>query len=212
MKRKRIRTAHIAMDPLLCIACWKCVETCPKKVIGKTDYFLHKYVVFKNADVCTGCGRCIKTCPNGVFFKVDKTVYNHKMNKGILFCIERLLPIVFLASAVTGIGLHIAGHGTNHEAWHNWGAAHISTSFFWLLSVVAHIRRHRLWYNTLLSHKIAHKHWIALFLSILFPIVTITGIWLMAYVKEAHSSIGLLHYKFGIILLILTLIHLFHRK
>lgn len=31
------------------------------------------------------------------------------------FSVERLLPLAFVASAVTGIGLHIAGHGTNHE-------------------------------------------------------------------------------------------------
>lgn len=34
--------------------------------------------------------------------------------------IERLMPLAFVASAVSGFGLHIAGHGTSHEVWHNW--------------------------------------------------------------------------------------------
>lgn len=37
-----------------------------------------------------------------------------------------LLP--FVASAVTGIGLHVAGHGAGHEVWHNWAVAHVLSS------------------------------------------------------------------------------------
>lgn len=82
---KRITTAYVAMTPHLCMACWECVEKCPKQVIGKTGFFLHKHVMFENVDACIGCGKCIKTCPNGVFFKLDKTVSNRKRIEGHRF-------------------------------------------------------------------------------------------------------------------------------
>lgn len=209
---KRTTTAYVTMNQHLCSACWRCVEKCPKKVIGKTGFFLHRHVVFINADACVNCGNCIKICPNSVFFKVDKTVSVHKTNNGIGFLIERLLPIAFIASAITGIGLHIAGKSNSHEMWHNWGAGHIFASFLWLLSVVVHVRRHILWYKTFTSKGFADKRWIIFILSILFLIATITGILLIACVEGANSHIGLLHYKFGILLLVFSVIHIPFRK
>lgn len=209
---KRITTAYVAINPRLCMACWECVEKCPQKVIGKTGLFIHRHVMFKNADACIGCGKCIKTCPHNVFFKLDKTVSVRKVDTGINFHIESLLPIAFLASAITGIGLHIAGHGTSHAVLQNWEAAHISASLFWLLLVAVHVKRHKHWYKTLISKGITNKRWIIFFLSILFLIVAITGILLGVYIKEAFTPIGSLHYKLGILLLVLSLIHILYRK
>ena len=191
------------MNPRRCMACWKCVEKCPKKVIGKTGFLGHRHVIFENADACIGCNKCIKTCLQGVFFKPDASV-SCTMNMGMAFRIERLLPLAFVASAVTGIGLHIAGHGTSHETWHNWGVAHVVASFIWLLSVMAHVRRHKHWYKS--------KRLITFFLSIAFLIVAVTGILLVAYVEGPGSSIGLWHYKLGILLWVLSLIHALYRK
>lgn len=212
MAMKRKTTAYVAMNSRFCMACWECVEKCPKNVIGKTGLFLHRHVVFKNADACVGCGKCIKNCPHGVFFKLNKTVSAQSKNKGILFSIERLLPTVFLLSVITGIGLHIAGNCTSHEVWHNWVVAHILASFFWLLLVAVHVKRHSSWFKTLLSKEFVNKRWINFLLLVLFLIVAVTGILLIASVKSAHSSIGLLHYKLGLLLLIVSLIHIFYRK
>ena len=143
----------------------------------------HRHVIFENADACIGCNKCIKTCPQGVFFKPDASV-SCTMNMGMAFRIERLLPLAFVASAVTGIGLHIAGHGTSHETWHNWGVAHVVASFIWLLSVMAHVRRHKHWYKTLVSKRVTCKRLITFFLSIAFLIVAVTGILLVAYVDR----------------------------
>lgn len=78
-------------------------------MIGKAGSFLHRHTVFKNADACIGCGKCIKTCHNGVFFKLDKTVSANEANPKISFRIERLLPLAFIASAVTGIACILPG-------------------------------------------------------------------------------------------------------
>ena len=32
-----LKTKHIAIDPDKCKACYKCVENCPKKVLGKPN-------------------------------------------------------------------------------------------------------------------------------------------------------------------------------
>ena len=86
------------------------------------------------------------------------------------------------------------------------------TSSLWLLSVIVHVMRHKYWYKTLVSRRFTNKHCITLSLSILFLIVAITGILLISYVKGANSPIGLWHYKLGLFLLMLSLIHVFHRK
>lgn len=74
MTMKKVATKYVAMNPRRCVACWKCVEECPKGVIGKVGFLWHKHVVFKDVEACVGCNRCVRTCPNGVFFKADETL------------------------------------------------------------------------------------------------------------------------------------------
>lgn len=98
------------------------------------------------------------------------------------FTIERLLPLAFVTSAVSGIGLHIAGHGTSHEVWHNWAVVHVLSSLLWLISVAYHIKRHGCWYKAMASKGIGKKSHTTIALSVVFLIVAITGIMLIAYV------------------------------
>lgn len=125
--------------------------------------------------------------------------------------IERLMPLAFVASAVTGIGLHIAGHGTNHEVWHNWAVAHVLSSLLWLVSGTFHIKRHVRWYKAIASKGIGRKSRTTLALSVVFLIVTVTGIVLLACVDGANSAIGLWHYWLGIVLMALSFIHITKR-
>ena len=128
------------------------------------------------------------------------------------FYMKLLLPLAFVMSAVTGIGLHIAGHGTNHEAWHIWNAAHVAASLLWLASVSFHVKRHRYWYKSLARKGIGRKSKTTLFLSATFLTVTVTGIMLLAYVSGANSGIGLWHYRLGILLTVLSLVHAARRR
>lgn len=66
-KLSRSSIAHIKINPRTCVACWKCVDACPKQVIGKVEFLWHKHIVLKNPKDCSGCAKCIKTCPHGVF-------------------------------------------------------------------------------------------------------------------------------------------------
>lgn len=64
---KKIQSLYIKVDLHKCKACWKCIEVCPKQVIGKVGFLWHKHIVLKESDNCTGCQICIKTCPYEVF-------------------------------------------------------------------------------------------------------------------------------------------------
>ena len=45
-----------------------------------------------------------------------------------IFVISWSLIVLFFLSAISGFGLHIAGHGNNHEVWHNWAVFHVVDS------------------------------------------------------------------------------------
>lgn len=49
-----------------CIACWKCVEACPRQAIRKVSFLWHKHAVLTYHN-CIGCNLCVKTCPKGCF-------------------------------------------------------------------------------------------------------------------------------------------------
>lgn len=212
---KRIATKYVAINPRRCVACWECIEKCPKHIIGKVGFLWHKHVAFKDADACIGCNKCVKTCPHGVFFKSDEatlSILSIRTQMKTSFMIERLLPLSFVVSAVSGIGLHIAGHGTSHELWHNWAVAHVLSSLLWLISGAYHIKRHGRWYKAIASKGIGKKNRMTLALSVVFLIVAVTGIVMIACVDGANSTIGIWHYWLGILLITFSLTHIFKRK
>lgn len=122
------------------------------------------------------------------------------------------LLLTFVASAATGIGLHVAGHGAGHEEWHNWAVAHVLSSLGWLISGAIHIKRHWAWYCAIASKGIGHKSRTTILLSALFPFVTVTGLMLIVCVDGANSALGRWHYISGLILILLSLIHIVSRK
>ena len=67
-------TSYITLNPHRCVACWKCIEKCPKQVIGKVQFLWHRHVVFKKSDDCIGCKQCIKLCPNEVFTSLKEQI------------------------------------------------------------------------------------------------------------------------------------------
>lgn len=134
------------------------------------------------------------------------------MKKKASFTRYGLLLLAFVASAVTGIGLHLAGHGADHEVWHNWAVAHVLSSLCWLISGAIHIKRHRAWYRAIASKGIGHKSRTTILLSALFLFVTVTGLILIVCVDGANSVLGRWHYISGLILILLSLIHIISRK
>ncbi|MGV7928736.1 MAG: ferredoxin family protein [Spirochaetota bacterium] len=70
-RRARKSTRFIRLDARACEACWKCVEACPRAVIGKIDFFFHRHAVIANAGECTGCLKCVKVCEYGAIQGVE---------------------------------------------------------------------------------------------------------------------------------------------
>ena len=101
---------------------------------------------------------------------------------------NRLLPLSFIATAITGIGLHIASHGTDHESWHNWAMAHVVAGLLWLVAVLFHTARYRLWYRSIFTQGTRRKNRITLALSAVFLIEVISGIVLIAWVDGPDSG------------------------
>ena len=115
-----------------------------------------------------------------------------------IFIIDWVLIPAFILSAAAGIGLHNAGHGNNHEVWHDWAVAHILFSLLFTTLVMAHIKTHWAWYTSLFRNGLGRKSHVTVIVSILFMLVALTGCVLLG-VEGANSGIGLWHYRIGLL-------------
>lgn len=142
---KKFLTNYVAMNPSHCVACWKCMDQCPKNVIGKVGFLWHKHVAFQDADACIGCKKCIKTCPNDVFFIPDANYKVPNLWQRIknIKTVETLLPLLLLATIVTGIKLHVAGHRDGQEAQHAWLVAHVVSTIIFTFFTLWHIAKRK---------------------------------------------------------------------
>lgn len=127
-----------------------------------------------------------------------------------IFVIDWILVFVFVLSAFSGTGLHIAGHDNNHELWHNWAVFHVLTSFLFFVAAIFHITTHWGWYKGLIKNGLSRNSKITVVMSVVFLFVSVTGIVLLG-VNGANSDIGLLHYKMGIATIILCIWHILKR-
>lgn len=123
------------------------------------------------------------------------------------FVIKWILIIAFSMVAFSGISLHIAGHGNNPWIWHNWAVFHILISFLFFIFLIFHITTHRRWYKGIIKNGIGRKSKITIVLSIIFSLVSITGMVLLG-INGANSDIGLWHYRIGIITTVLSVGHI----
>lgn len=63
-------TRYIALDTHKCIGCFKCVEVCPKNVIGKINFLGHKHALILRTNDCIGCYKCVGVCESGAITKI----------------------------------------------------------------------------------------------------------------------------------------------
>lgn len=128
-----------------------------------------------------------------------------------IFAIDWWLVALFVIMAVSGFGMHISGTRCSHEVWHNWAVVHTLSSIAFLIAGIMHIQTHWAWYKSWLKKGLGNKSRVTAFLSIVFVIISVTGILLLALVDGANSGIGLWHYRIGIIMTIVGIIHLVKR-
>ena len=127
-----------------------------------------------------------------------------------IFIIDWWLALAFAITAYSGFELHIAGHFSTHEVWHNWAVCHTLASLTFIILGVLHIQSHWGWYKSLISKGLGKKSRITIWLSFIYLIVSITGIVLLS-IKGANTDIGLWHYRIGIVLTIICVGHFIKR-
>lgn len=129
-------------------------------------------------------------------------------NKAIYLVDFILIPFWGL-TFYTGLKLHLVGHGANYEVWHNQAVIHAAVSFFFIVLCIIHIIAHWRWYKGL-KRNFKNRSKITFSLSAVFILTVISGILLLG-VHDANTSIGLLHYKLGLMMGLLNTIHIVMR-
>lgn len=127
-----------------------------------------------------------------------------------IFAIDWMLLLVFILTASTGWELHVVGHGGNHELWHNWAVFHVIASILFVIATLFHVQTHWGWYKGWIKNGFGKRSRVTVIVSVLFVILSATGLILLG-VDGANSSIGLWHYKIGIVSSLLFLGHIIKR-
>lgn len=127
-----------------------------------------------------------------------------------IFVISWSLIVMFVLSAISGFGLHIAGHGNNHEVWHNWAVFHVVDSVLFLIAIIFHVTTHRGWYKGIIKKGIGRKSKLTVVLSVIVLLLSVTGIVLFG-ANGAYSTLGLCHYKIGVITTVIVVGHIIKR-
>lgn len=127
-----------------------------------------------------------------------------------IFVIDWILIVVFIVSAISGFGLHVDGHGSSHEIWHNWAVFHVLGSILFLITVIFHVATHLEWYKGIIKKGIGRKSKVTAILSVIFLLLSVTGLALLG-INGANSLLGLWHYKIGVITIVVALGHVIKR-
>lgn len=108
-----------------------------------------------------------------------------------IFVIDWILIVVFIMSAISGFGLHVAGHGGTHEVWHNWAVFHVFVSMLFLIAVIFHVAMHLEWYKGIIKKGIGRKSKVTAVLSVIFFIAVGYRSRTMGY-KWGKFSVGIM--------------------
>ncbi|MCX4302275.1 MAG: DUF4405 domain-containing protein [Alistipes sp.] len=125
---------------------------------------------------------------------------------------DLLLVPLFVLTVWTGIELHVAGHGSDHAVWHHWALFHTVVGLLFMAAGAIHVKSHWGWYKGLKTLKRRDKRKMVLLFSVVFLLVVVSGLALLFFFDGANTLTGLLHYKIGLAVSLLGLLHILKRK
>jgi len=128
-----------------------------------------------------------------------------------IFIVDIVLIPLFILLIYSGLKLHYADHQNEHHIWEYWAEYHVIVSIILLVAIWLHVKAHWSWYKTLVKKGIQKKSKITIGLSILFIILIMTGILLVFFIDGGNSHVGLFHYWVGLLMVILSIIHIISR-
>lgn len=126
-----------------------------------------------------------------------------------IFVIDWIMIAAFVPAVCSGVGLHVAGHGTDHELWHDRAVFHVAAGAALFVAAVFHVVTHRGWYKGILRSGMGSKSRVTALLSVLFAAVVLTGA--LLGINGAGSAVGKWHYATGIAASALSVGHLLKR-
>lgn len=111
-----------------------------------------------------------------------------------------------LLTAVTGFGLHVAGHGDGHGVWEMWAAGHTLAAAAFLFLIVWHCLTRKAWFKSLMRSRGQRRRRPTVVLALLAAVTVVSGVALLA-IMGANTPVVLLHYKLGILFCIFLIGH-----
>ena len=132
-----------------------------------------------------------------------------------IFRTDILLLILLILSLFTGVQIHYASHFQTCEILHNWSLLHTIANILLFVVAITHIKQHWAWFKTIVS-SLSRKSKVTIALSVIFVMVSVTGIFLLTCVNGhkgcgGYSRIGLIHYWLGILFGVVAFLHLIGR-
>lgn len=112
---------------------------------------------------------------------------------------------------VSGVRLHLAGHGFNHALWHDCAVAHVVLSVLFCLLLGKHLAGHWRWYKGIWIGGVRKKTVLTLWLTVLSVWLVVTGCVLLFCIEGSQSVTGHLHGVAGLCMMPFVSFHVCKR-
>lgn len=104
-----------------------------------------------------------------------------------IFKIDCGLYPLGLFTILSGIGVHTAGHGDNHQIWEIWAVVHSIIAVSFSVLIAYHVHTHRTWFKALRRNTIFKKQPMTTMLSVACLVTMLSGITLIGIWGYKHT-------------------------
>ena len=122
-----------------------------------------------------------------------------------IFKTDIALVVLGMASLISGITTHIAGHYYSPTAWQYASWTHGIINIGLLIATCIHIKQHWGWFKGLIKRPSFMKK-IAFFITLSFIATLLSGIITLSFSRTPNTHAGLVHFFIGILFSALVII------